>query len=151
MLGALLGVVDEALGEAAVLLLVGAARVGAGDRPRLDPAPADLDQRLGRGAGDLEVAELEEVHVGGGVDRAQTAVDREGLDRRGRREALRGHDLEGVAGVHVVDDPLDRGFELLALHVGGEAGRLGERGALRRRHRAAQARRASAIAAAARS
>ena len=152
VLGPLLGVVDEALGEAAVLLLVAAARVGAGDRPRLDPAAADLDQRLGRGAGDLEVAELEEVHVGGGVDRAQAAVDREGLDRGRRREALRGDDLEGVAGVDVLDDPLDRRFELLALHVGGEARRLGDGRALgQRARRRAGGARTSAIAAAARS
>ena len=152
VLGPLLGVVDQALGEAAVLLLVCAARVGAGDRPRLDPVAADLDQRLRRGAGDLEVAELEEVHVGRGVDRAQAAVDREGLDRRRRREALRGDDLEGVAGVDVLDDPRDRGFELLALHVGGEA-RAARRRAARAGTGTAPRRRSriSAIVAAARS
>ena len=108
VLGALLGVVEQRLRLGAVLLLVGAARVGAGDRPRLGAAAAHLDQRLGRGAGDLEVAELEEVHVRRRVDGAQAAVDRERLDRRRRREALRRHDLEGVAGVRVLDDPRRR-------------------------------------------
>ena len=42
----------------------------------------------GRGAGDLEVAEVEEVHVRARVDRAQAAVDRERLDRHLRRPAL---------------------------------------------------------------
>ena len=54
---------------------------------------------------------------GRGVDRAQAAVDRERLDRAGRAEALRGDDLEGVAGVDVLDDPRDVGLELLAGHV----------------------------------
>src|SRR5215212_1190335 len=58
VLGPLLWVVDQAGGEAAVLLLAAPTRGGAGDRPGLDPAAVDLDQRLGRGAGDLEIAEL---------------------------------------------------------------------------------------------
>ncbi len=103
------------------------------------PPAADLDQRLRRGAGDLEVAELEEVHVGRRVDGTEAAVDREGLDRGGRREALRGHDLEGVAGVHVLDDPLHRGFKLLALQVRLEARRLGDARRRRHGHGAAQA------------
>ena len=68
--------------------------------------PADRQQRLGARAGDLEVAEVQEVHVRARVDRAQAAVDRERLDRHRRRPALGGHDLEGVAGVDVLDDPL---------------------------------------------
>ena len=40
----------------------------------------DRQQRLGRGADDLEVLEVEEVHVRRRVDRAQAAVDRERLD-----------------------------------------------------------------------
>ena len=60
----------------------GRCRRSAASRPG---RPVHLDQRLRRGAGDLEVAEVEEVHVGRGVDRAQAAVDREGLDRGRRR------------------------------------------------------------------
>ena len=47
-------------------------------------AAVDRQQRLGRGADDLEVLEVEEVHVRRRVDRAQPAVDRERLDRRRR-------------------------------------------------------------------
>ena len=83
VLGALLRVVEQRLRLGAILLLDGAARIGAGDRPRLGAPPGDLHQRLGRGAGDLEVAELEEVHVRRRVHRAQAAVDRERLDRGG--------------------------------------------------------------------
>ena len=97
VLGPLLGIVDEALREAAVLLLAGAARIGARDRPGLDPVAAHLDQGLRRGPGELKVSELEEVHVGRGVDGAQPAVDREGVNRRRCGEALRGHHLECVA------------------------------------------------------
>ena len=82
-----------------------------------DVAAGDRQQRLGARAGDLEVAEVQEVHVRARVDRAQAAVDRERLDRHRRRPALGGHDLEGVAGVDVLDDPRHHRFELLARHV----------------------------------
>ena len=120
---------------------LGAARIGAGDRARLDPAPGDLDQRLGRGAGELEVAEVEEVHVRRGVDGAQAAVDRERLDRRRRREALRGHHLEGVAGVDVLDDPRDVRLELAPGSCWTSNSRRSavRRGRAARGHRAAQA------------
>ena len=105
-----------------------AARPRAGDRARRDAAAVDGQQRLGRGADDLEVLEVEEVHVRRRVDRPQAAVDRERLDRRGRRPALRRDDLEGVAGVHVLDDAGDHRLERLARHVGLEL-RLGTRAA----------------------
>ena len=135
VLGALLGVGEQLLGDPAVLLGAGAARAGAGDRPGRHAAAGDGDQRLGAGAGDLEVAEVEEVHVRARVDRPQPAVDRERLDRHRRRPALRGDHLVGVAGVDVLDDPRDHRLELLARHVrlkrrqrrgpapGGRAGR----------------------------
>ena len=74
-------------------------------------------QRLRAGARDLEVAEVQEVHVGTRVHRAQAAVDRERLHRHRRRPALRGHHLEGVARVDVAHDALHHRFELLARHV----------------------------------
>ncbi len=46
--------------------------------------PRDGEQRLGRRADDLEVLEVQEVHVRRRVDRPQPAVDRERLDRRPR-------------------------------------------------------------------
>ena len=120
MLSSLLGILKEILRPAPVLLLALAAGIGAGDRSRLHAAAGDLHERLRRGAGDLEVAKVEEVHVRGGVDGAQTAVDRERLHRRRCAEALRRNDLEGVAGVDVLDDAADVGLELLTRHIGGE-------------------------------
>jgi hypothetical protein len=93
------------------------AGVGSGDRARFNPAARDLDERLGRGAGDLEVAKVQEVHVGRRVHRTQAAVDRECLDRYPSREALGGHDLERVARVDVLDDPRGVRLELLAREV----------------------------------
>ncbi len=141
MLGALLLVGEQLCGDAAVLLGVGPARAGAGDRLGGDVPAGDGEQRLGARAGDLEVAEVQEVHVGAGVDRAQAAVDREGVDRHGGRPALGGDDLEGVAGVDVADDPLDHRFELLAAACW--TGRSGISRGPRRLRRGAPARRAA--------
>ncbi len=87
MLGALLGVGQELLGDARVLGGVGAARPGAPDRPRRHVPPAHGQQRLGRRARDLEVQEVQEVHVGARVDHAQAPVDRENGRRRPRRSS----------------------------------------------------------------
>ena len=54
-----------------------AARARAGDRAHLGAAAGHLHQRLRRRAGDREVVELEEVHVGRGVHDAQAAVEGE--------------------------------------------------------------------------
>ena len=70
--------------------------------------PVTLIERLGRRAGDLEVLEVEEVHVRARVDRAQAAVDRERLDRRVGAPALARHHLVGVAGADVLLAALDR-------------------------------------------
>ncbi len=141
MLGALLLVGEQLLGDAPVLLGARAARARAGDRARLDSPVVDGHERLGAGAGDLEVAEVEEVHVRARVDRAQAAVDRERLDRDLRRPALARDDLVGVAGVDVLDDPLDHALELLARHVARPGRRLavGGRPLGRLRHRPGEA------------
>ena len=134
VLGALLLVGQQLLGDRLVVVDRRAARAGAGDRPRRDVAAGDRDQRLGRGADDLEVLEVEEVHVRRRVDGAQAAVDRERLDRHLGRPALAGHDLERVAGVDVLDDAGDVRLELLARHVGLELRlRAGLRGRVRER------------------
>ena len=140
VLGALLRVGEQLLGHPQVLLDVGAARPGTGDRPGRDVPARDRDQRLGAGAGELEVAEVEEVHVRARVDGPQPAIDRERLNRDGRRPPLRGHDLVGVAGVDVLDDPADHRLELLARHVRGELGHgaVGRRRPHRTGHRAGQ-------------
>ena len=121
VLGALLGVGQQLVGQLAV---GAAARAGAGDRAQLHAPAAHLHERLRRGAGDLEVPEVEEVHVGAGVDRAQAAVDRERLDRAVRGPALRGDHLVGVAGVDVLDRPPHGGGVAVRAEVGEELGRL---------------------------
>ncbi len=63
--------------DARVLLGVSPARPRAGDRARRDAPTRHGQQRLRARAGDLEVPEVEEVHVRARVDRAQAAVDRE--------------------------------------------------------------------------
>ena len=117
VLGALLLVGEQLLGDPLVVRERRAARARAGDRPRRDVAARDRQHRLGRGARDLEVQEVQEVHVRARVDDAQPAVDRERVDVEVGRPALRRHDLERVAGVDVLDDPRDVRLELLARHV----------------------------------
>ena len=131
VLGALLLVGEQALGDPRVLGLVGAARARAGDRAGRHVAAGHGEQRLGARAGDLEVAEVQEVHVRARVDDPQPPVDRERVGVEVGAPALRGDDLEGVARVHVLDDPRDHRLELLARHVRGELGA----GAGRRRRR----------------
>ena len=63
VLGALLLVGQQLRGDPPVLLGRRAARARAGDRLRQHVPPADGQQRLGAGSRDLEVAEVEEVHV----------------------------------------------------------------------------------------
>ena len=107
VLGALLLVGEQLVGDPLVLLERRAARARAGDRARRDVAAGDGEQRLGRGADDLEVHEVQEVHVRGRVDDAQAAVDAERVEVELGGPALRRHDLEGVARVDVLDDPRD--------------------------------------------
>ena len=117
VLGSLLGIGEQLFGDPAVLVGVLTARARARDRARRDPPAGDRDQRLRARAGDLEIAEVEEVHVRARIHRAQPAVDRERLDRNRPGPALRRHHLERVPGVDVLDDPRDVGLELLPAHV----------------------------------
>jgi hypothetical protein len=149
VLGALLLVGQQLLGDPRVLGGVRAARPGAGDRPGRGVAAGDREQRLGRRAGDLEVLEVQEVHVRARVDHPQAAVDAERVEPERRAPALRRHDLEGVAGVDVLDDPGDHRLELLAGHVRRERGALGARAGAEVRHGPASRRRALAIVASA--
>ncbi len=140
VLGALLLVGQQLGGDALVGGQVAPARARAGDRPRRHVRPGHRQQRLGRGAGHLEVAEVQEVHVRRRVDGPQPAVDRERLLVDRRAPALRGHRLEDVAGVAVLDDPRHVGLELLAWHVRLPLRlRTRARRPARRRHRPGQA------------
>ncbi len=114
VLGALLLVLQH-------LLRVGAARARARNRAHRCVTVVHCEQRLGRCTDDLEVAEVQEVHIRRRVHRAKAAVN-------GKRvepvqlgcPALRRNNLEGISCVHVLDDPSDHRLELLTLHVGGE-------------------------------
>jgi len=95
-----------------------------------DVPVGDLDERLGARADDRvrfagRIVEREEVHVRRGVERAQHAVDVEGVGRAVGVEALRDDDLEHVAIAH----------ELLRAHDGGLVVRLRAARARRRRRR----------------
>ena len=124
MLGALLGVGEELGLECEVLGRRGAARAGAGDRADGHGVALDPHQDLGAGADHLEAAEVEVEHVGAGVGAPQRAVEREGRQVEALRPALRGHDLEDVAGADVVLGPLDH---LEVARVGGVRHRLAGR------------------------
>ena len=77
VLGALLLVALQLLGQAQILLLVPPARPRAGDRMRLDAPPFDAHEHLRRRADDGETAHADEIHVGRRVHVPQRAIDRE--------------------------------------------------------------------------
>jgi hypothetical protein len=110
-------------------------------------APGDREQRLGLAPGDLEVEEVQEVHVRAGVDDAQPAVDGERVDVELGAPALGGHDLEGVAGVDVLDDARDHRLEAPRAACWREARARPRRGRRHRRHRPGQQAPALAIVA----
>ena len=125
VLGQLLGVAQQVLGQARVLGGVGAARPGAGDRPDGDPAAAQAHQDLRARADHGEAVQVEEEEEGRGVEPPERAVEREGRQGEGQGEALGQHDLEDVAGEDVLLAPLDHGVEGLAGHVGGRLRQVG--------------------------
>ncbi len=132
VLGALLGVGHQLLGEGGVGLRGGAARAGAGDGVEQRAPVLDLDQRLGAGADDVEgpvdpVGEAEEVHVRARVGGPQDAVDVERGGGAGRLEPLRRHHLEGLARADALLDVVDGRPVVRAAPAGGELGQLGGR------------------------
>jgi hypothetical protein len=112
------------------------ARPGAGDRAQCRAAAAQAHQRLRRGAGHLHLAEVEEEHVGRGIDQPHGAVGFEGREAVLAGKAHREHQLVHVAEGDGMPGAFHRGTELLAaeaLHRGPVA-LLRDR----RRQRAAQ-------------
>ena len=91
MLGAVLLGGEEAVGVA----LAGVGR--AGDRIQLGDPVLGLDERLGRGAHERQLVQLEQEQVGRGIHAAQRAVEVDGARLRRPLSALREDDLEGVA------------------------------------------------------
>ncbi len=108
VLGALLGIGQQLLGQPPVLGGVGAARPGAGDRPRPDVLARHPHQHLGRGADQRRLGALEQHHVGARVDHPQRPVERQRRHLRALPPAPRQHHLEDVAGGDPLLGPLDR-------------------------------------------
>ena len=134
VLGPLLGIALELLGEQGVLAGVGAARAGAGDRVGGQPVAFDLEQQLRRGAHHLERRRPGEEEIGARVDAPERAVEpdavQRGPGRRVRRELERlpssQHDLDRLAGRDRVLGHLDR-VDVLVPPEAGLGGRT-ERG-----------------------
>ncbi|MNF62568.1 hypothetical protein D3C84_442520 [compost metagenome] len=118
VLGQLLGVGEQVFLQGAVGFFSGTARTGTGDRAHGDQAILDPHQHLRRATDYVEVAEVEEVHVGGGVEAAQGTVEIDGRGLEGDRHALGDHHLHAVAGQDVF---LDLPHCLLVI-LAGEAG-----------------------------
>src|SRR4051794_5064849 len=124
VLRALLLIRQEGLRQLLVLVDGRSTRAGSGDRA-LDDLPArDRYEDLRRGACDLEVLEVEEVHVRARVHRPQPAIDRERLDRGVRAPALAGHHLVDVARADVVLGDLDASRVTVATDVRLPLGRI---------------------------
>ena len=107
VLGALLRVLRELGGHAAVVGLGATTAAGARDRAADHAAVEQLHHRLGRGADQRRLGMAHEVHVRRRVHLAQHAVDVERVDGVHDVVALREHDLEDVAR----EDVLARGFD----------------------------------------
>ncbi|MDT4829051.1 hypothetical protein FQZ97_624610 [compost metagenome] len=120
MLGQLLGVGQQVLFQRHVGFLGGAARAGAGDRAHGDQAVLDAHQHFRRTAHHVEVAEVEEVHVGGRVEAAQRAVQVDGRGAEVDGHALRRDHLHAVTGEDVFLDGVHRALVVLAGEAGAE-------------------------------
>ena len=100
----------------------------AGDRAERGAVPFEPHVHLGRRADQPQrrafdqAVEVEEKHVGGGVEAAQRPVDAERLGRGLAREALRQHHLEDVARGDVLFGLPHRGHVLLRRQVRGQVG-----------------------------
>src|SRR6185436_11947954 len=112
MLGPFLGVGQQLSFERGVLGRRLATPARAGDGPDLDLAVLTADMNLRRRAYEGHAVQLEQKHVGRGIDAASGAVDVDGrrLDRRA--EALRANDLDDIASGNVFFCLDDVGEEL---------------------------------------
>jgi hypothetical protein len=117
VLGALLGVREQLLGQATVDFGVGVARPGAGDRPGGHDSGRLAHQHLRRGAGERDVGGFEQNHVGAGVDQAQGAVELQRRAPERHPEAARQDHLEDVTGRDVLLRPSHGGAKRFAVEA----------------------------------
>ena len=134
VLGPLLGIIQQLLLQRGILGLALAPPACTGQGPDLGHAVLGTDQHLRRRANQAHgriASELEEEHVGGGVDPAQGAVNGKRISIRRPCQALREHSLKDVACGNVLLGCTDCGLILGTGHV-----RLGlaSRPSGRRRH-----------------
>ena len=113
----LLLVVAQLFFERDVLGLGPAPSSGTGDGMNGDLAIDDLNEQLRRCADDLKAVQVEIVHVGRGVDRAESAIDLERVGGSLARHALGDDGLDNVAGDYVLAGLLDHLLVVLASHV----------------------------------
>ena len=120
VLGPLLGVVAELVGELVVLERSGAARPRAGDRVSGHAVALDADEQLGARAHDGELGHADEEQVRARVDAAERAIDVDGIERGGG--ARHSPDDRPLEGLSARDDDLDAlagGDRFLRVPYGG--------------------------------
>lgn len=138
VLGPLLLTGEQGLDPGPVHRRVPAARGGAGDGTHDDPVALGAEEHLGAGADQRGAVAGDEVHVRGGVARAQPAVDVRGGQRRVDLDAVTDLDLVDVADADVAQAAFDVAQEGGLVRAvadcqrgggpGGPAGRLGHAG-----------------------
>ena len=79
VLRTLLFVLNQLIGQPRVFLCGFSPRPGSGNRPILHAAVAHFYQHLRRRTHQVKVVHPKEEHVGGGVDKAQRAIDIKGI------------------------------------------------------------------------
>ena len=102
VLGALLLVAFELLGQAKILFRAAPARAGPRDRMRLDMRPLDADQHFRRRPDEGDATHSDEIHVRRRVDVPERAVNGERIGGDLGFEALREHHLIDLAGGDVL-------------------------------------------------
>ena len=120
VLGDLLGVGEQLFFQLLVALRRGAAFAGAGDGPHRDLVVLHPGEDLRRGAGDVEVLQVQIEHIRGRVQIAQRPVEVDGRGGEIAAHALGRHHLHDVAGENVLADLLHGGGVLLAGKLGDE-------------------------------
>ena len=111
VLGAFLGIVEQLLFQLHIFLLVGAAPPRARERAIVGDALFQPHQHLRRCANQRQIiAEFQQEHIWGGISRAQGAVYLQRAGLGAPAEALRQHDLKGIA---ITDILLGRTYAIL--------------------------------------